>query len=155
MTLHPHDPGALTSLGCNLKSQKKFSEAEQCFRKAIETAPATLEPRLELAFLLAETGGSNKSLDKLDKCPENHKQTLLWKLIRGRALLVARRPQEAINFLLECANAGFRLGRSYLWLAEAYSAMGDRKRETEARKRAKELETNLPDEFKDPETTDS
>lgn len=128
------------SLGRIRLKMGRHDEAEKCYREALVLAPALLEARADLALLLANTKRSELALAELAKCSTEDMSKPEWKFVRGKALLLLGRDNEAQTELLECLHAKFKVGVCYKWLAEACDKLGQRENAREYRKRAAELE---------------
>ena len=134
---HPQSSGGWGALGRYRQQQGRFKEAEHCFRNAMLLNPAFLDHRTDLAFLLTKTGNGSLALEELEKCNPDQKQTVQWKFVCGRALLVTRRPAEAKRMLVDCIEEPYKFGAALIWMAEACELLGEDGKEY--RKRAAEL----------------
>lgn len=128
------------SLGRSLLKLGRVEDAEKCYRAALELAPKFWEASTDVALLLANSKRGELALDELERCSTDDRLRPEWKFVRGKALLVLGRDNEAKAELQECLLAKFKVGICYKWLAEACDNLGQREDAREYRKRAAELE---------------
>ncbi len=91
--------------GFRLLGKKEFSEAEKCFREALERFPVSLQITIGMGIALKETGRPAEAVEYFDRALHKSNNTSMLWFNKGRALLLQDLFQEA----LDCFERALRL----------------------------------------------
>lgn len=140
------------TLGRMLLLRHSLDEAEQEFRIAFDLIPSDdlimkTSAWIHVGHCLIHSGHASKAVHHLETIPiaVPDTQRAEFRYILAIAFYHAGEFKEAVNAFTDAAVGGYSVGESYAWAAKACGCLGDKQKERDFAKKARELGINIPE----------